>query len=95
MRSVHVAELKNRLSRYLAEVREGEELIVCDRKTPVAKVVPLGTLGDLDADELTLVAAGLLRPPEVRLPASFWSMPLPRVRGNRAVDALIADREGE
>lgn len=35
-----VAELKARLSEYLAGVRAGETLVVCDRNTPIARIVP-------------------------------------------------------
>jgi len=40
MKSVKVSELKARLSAYLAEVRRGETVIVCDRNTPIARLVP-------------------------------------------------------
>lgn len=37
---VKTAELKNNLSRYLRRVREtGEEIIVCDRDEPIARIV--------------------------------------------------------
>ena len=40
MKSAKVSELKARLSAYLAEVRRGETVIICDRNTPVARLVP-------------------------------------------------------
>ena len=40
MRSVNVAELKNRLSKYLTFAKGGEEIIIRDRNLPVAKLVP-------------------------------------------------------
>jgi len=40
MNSVNIADLKNNLSRYLAKVREGAELTVLDRDTPVARILP-------------------------------------------------------
>jgi prevent-host-death family protein len=40
MRSVNVAELKNRLSKYLTFARSGEEVVIRDRNLPVAKLVP-------------------------------------------------------
>lgn len=40
MNSVNIADLKNNLSRYLARVREGAELTVLDRETPVARILP-------------------------------------------------------
>jgi hypothetical protein len=35
MRSVNVAELKNRLSMYLSFARSGEEVVIRDRNLPV------------------------------------------------------------
>ena len=35
-----VSELKARLSAYLAAVRRGETVLVRDRRTPIAKLVP-------------------------------------------------------
>jgi antitoxin (DNA-binding transcriptional repressor) of toxin-antitoxin stability system len=39
MRSVNVAELKNRLSKYLSFAKGGEEVMIRDRNLPVAKLV--------------------------------------------------------
>ena len=36
MRSVNVAELKNRLSKYLTFAKGGEEIVIRDRNLPVA-----------------------------------------------------------
>ena len=35
-----IAELKARLSAYLAAVRGGASLVVCDRNTPIARITP-------------------------------------------------------
>jgi antitoxin (DNA-binding transcriptional repressor) of toxin-antitoxin stability system len=40
MNSVNIADLKNNLSRHLARVREGAELTVLDRDTPIARILP-------------------------------------------------------
>ena len=37
---VQIAELKSRLSEHLRTVRGGQPLIVMDRKTPIAQIVP-------------------------------------------------------
>ena len=66
MRSVNVAELKNRLSKYLTFAKGGEEVVIRDRNLPVAKLVPFSAEG-ADDQELMLVAAGKLRLPSVRL----------------------------
>jgi prevent-host-death family protein len=38
---VQISQLKAKLSAYLQGVRKGGELIVMDRKTPVARIVPI------------------------------------------------------
>lgn len=39
MKSAQVAELKARLSHFLRLVRKGEEVVVLDRRQPIAKLV--------------------------------------------------------
>jgi antitoxin (DNA-binding transcriptional repressor) of toxin-antitoxin stability system len=95
VRSVNIAALKNGLSRYLSEVRQGEELLIRDRKTPIAKIVPLAQAGEPEAEDLALAAEGKLRLPEAALPASFWAMPAPRVALKRVVAAVEAERDEE
>ncbi len=95
MRSVNIAALKNELSRYLSEVRQGEELLIRDRKTPIAKIIPLAQAGEPEAEDLALAAEGKLRLPEAALPGSFWSMPAPRVTLKRVVAAVEAERDEE
>jgi prevent-host-death family protein len=41
MHAIGVRELKNRLTRYLALVREGERIVVTDRGKPVAVLGPV------------------------------------------------------
>lgn len=41
MKEVKIAQLKSQLSKYLQYVRLGGEVIVKDRDTPVARLVPL------------------------------------------------------
>jgi len=41
--SAKISEFKNRLSEFLGHVRSGEQLIVYDRKTPIARVIPFAT----------------------------------------------------
>ena len=41
MKSVNIAEFKNRLSVYLNDVKASEEILVRDRNQPVAKIVTL------------------------------------------------------
>ena len=62
MRSVNVAELKNRLSKYITFAKGGEEVVIRDRNLPVAMLVPFSA-EDADDQDLLLVAAGKLRLP--------------------------------
>ena len=41
MRTVKIGDLKARLSAHLHRVRQGEEVLVCDRNEPVARIVPV------------------------------------------------------
>ena len=92
-RAVSIAELKDKLSAYLAEVRRGEEILVRDRSVPIAKIVPLERLSSSDAEEVALAAEGKLRLPERPLPASFWRTRAPKVARHRLMEALRAERE--
>ena len=41
MKQVRIADLKARLSEYLRAVRRGDTIVVLDRDTPVARIVPV------------------------------------------------------
>jgi len=58
MKSVTIAELKNRLSEYLNDVKAGEEILVRDRNQPVARIVPLARSRDEDEELLALASQG-------------------------------------
>ena len=62
-----VSELRAKLSGYLALVRRGATVTVCDRKTPIARLVRFdGDHGGLEVRE-PINAAGLPALPNVRL----------------------------
>ncbi len=93
MRSVNVAKLKDQLSKYLTFAKGGEEIVIRDRNLPVAKLVPFTAEG-ADEQELSLVAAGKLRLPIERLDIkALLKIPTGTVEGNKAVEALLTDRE--
>jgi len=93
MRSVNIADLKNHLQAYLDQVRQGEEILIKDRREPIAKIVPFSTAEPLDEEEKALAVTGELKPRRQLLPESFWSTPAPRVSLKRAVAAVVADRD--
>jgi len=75
MRSVNIGELKARLSEHLRWVRSGEEVLVCDRNKPVARIVPCHT-EDQSERERRLIARGILTPPlEKRARRVRWPQP--------------------
>jgi len=90
MRSTNIADLRNRLTRYLKEVRAGEEIVVCDRQRPIARIVPF-TVDD--ADDAALVASGLMRKGSGVLPPSFWKARRAPVTRQAAAAAVRADRD--
>jgi antitoxin (DNA-binding transcriptional repressor) of toxin-antitoxin stability system len=93
MRSVNIAELKDRLSAYLVFARNGEEIVIRDRNLPVAMLVPF-SVGDASEDELMLVAAGKMRLPKAPLNAkALWKVRTGTVPANKAMEALLQDRE--
>lgn len=81
MRSVNIAELKQHLSSYLKEVRAGKEIIIRDRNTPIARLMPLDQRNDQEAELLELAAQGKIRLGEGNgiLDESFWDLPAPSV----------------
>lgn len=46
MKSAKISDLKAHLSAYLADVRRGETIIVCDRAVPIARLAPLDESDD-------------------------------------------------
>jgi prevent-host-death family protein len=63
MRSVNIGDLKARLSAHIQRVRRGEEVLVCERNKPVARIIPIRLEGRSD-QERRLIARGV-RP-------NFW-----------------------
>jgi prevent-host-death family protein len=75
MKRVNISDLKAKLSAHIQLVRDGEEVMVCDRNRPVARIVPVG-LEDQSAQERRLVARGVLAPP-LKKPAAQARWPHP------------------
>ena len=75
MRTVNISDLKARLSAHIQRVRKGEEVLVCDRDKPVARIVPCRP-EDHSEQERRLIARGVLTPPLKRRPSSVsWPKP--------------------
>jgi prevent-host-death family protein len=88
--TVGVRELKDNLSRYLARVRVGGEVIVTDHGRPVARVI--GIQGKTSAERLAeLVAAGQITPAPRRRRAAPRPVELP---GRGTVSDLVKEQRG-
>ena len=94
MKTAAVSELKALLSKYLAKVKAGEEVVVTDRGKPIAKIVPIKRAEmQISPHLLTLERAGLAHIGKSNLPASFWSLPRPRGKKGVALKTLLKERE--
>jgi len=95
MQTVNISDLKNNLSAWLEQVRNGEELVVKDRNTPIARLMPLAAGVYLDAEEESLVAAGLMRLPLEKKNDDFLDFPAPDVSIDVIRAAIRAERDEE
>ncbi len=84
MTTTGIADLKSRLSHYLRGVRRGGQVVVLDRDTPVARIVPYAASGR----ELTIrkPRAGAVAPGAVVLPARLGLK-------RDIVELLLAERQ--
>ncbi len=90
MKVIGVAELKSRLSEYLAQVKAGEEVLITDRGAPVAKLVRTGEAMGQHMEEL--VRRGIVKPGTGKLPPSFFDEPKPEDKDGSVLEALIEER---
>lgn len=80
---VGIRELRDSLSRYLAEVHSGHTVTITDRGRPIARIVPVEQLTRLEQ----LRAEGRIQP------ARKKKQPAPTpVRGNGVVSELIDEQ---
>jgi len=95
MRTAKISELKAKLSAHIQFVKNGEEVLILDRNTPVARLVP-AQLSDYDERTRRLIAKGILTPPKSARPAGFK---LPEPSGPMISDEVMEqvwreEREG-
>jgi prevent-host-death family protein len=94
MKTVNIGELKAKLSAHIRGVRRGEEVLVCDRNRPVARIVPCH-LEEHTEQERRLVAQGVLAPPNKLRSASLsWPDPPGHVSDETMERVWREEREG-
>jgi prevent-host-death family protein len=81
---VGIRDLKNNLSRYLAQLVDGDEIVVTDRGRAIAKIIPTGRERTIDR----LIDEGIVTP------ASSLKRPAPRkrVRATKPVSPLVGEQ---
>jgi len=97
MKKTKIADLKNKLSQYLEKVKKGETILVLDRTTPVARIVPVEAPSSLKPREeeawlRRLEANGVIHRGAGKGVPDIWRKPPPGRRPVGAVDALIQER---
>jgi prevent-host-death family protein len=92
MTLVSIAELKARLSEFIALAKRGEDVIVTDRGRPVAQLTPLhgATADNARLDEL--IRAGAVRTPAKKLPKTFLTPAGKPDRTGALLNALLEER---
>lgn len=96
MKRASITYTKNHLSRLLGMVREGETILVVDRRKPVARIEPVDR-SELGTDDRLspLVEKGVVSMPRKRLDLeAFLAEDMPESEtGASVVDALLLERE--
>lgn len=83
---VGIREIKNRFSHYLRRVKQGETLVITERNTPVARLVPIQM--QVPPELLSLVEAGLVcwkggKPQGLTVP--------PAVKGGKTLAEMVTE----
>ena len=96
MKKAKIGELRNGLSRYLDHVRAGGRVLIYDRDTPIAEIVPLSK-SKKDRDEERLVRLerkGLITRGSGKGMLEWLKHHKPiRIKGASLVDAILEERE--
>ncbi len=94
MNTAGVAELKARLTQYLKQVKSGNEILITERGSPAAKLVPIDATQKRDDRRRRLAAGGLLKLGKHRLPKSLLVPPKgPANIGEDVLSALRSERD--
>ena len=94
MKTVNISDLKAPLSSHIQFVRDGEEVLVCDRNKPVARIVPV-QLHEYSDQQKKLIARGVMVPPLKKRPTQdSWPQPPGNVSDEIMERLWREEREG-
>jgi prevent-host-death family protein len=93
MKIASISEAKNGLSALIDRVKAGASVLIVDRGRPVARLEPVGTLGEEEAVLDALFRDGMVRRGRGSIPKTIITTapPSPK-RGASALRALIEER---
>ena len=89
MRTAKISELKAKLSAHIQFVKNGEEVLILDRNTPVARLVSAGPYEDYDERTRRLIAKGIITPPKMPRPEGYK---LPEPPGPNCISQEVMDQ---
>ena len=81
---VGIRDLRNHLSKYIAGVARGDELVVTDHGQAVARILPIAVPRPIDR----LVAEGLVHPSAIKP----RSRPVRRIKTKEPIGGLVAEQ---
>ncbi|HEY2381595.1 MAG TPA: type II toxin-antitoxin system prevent-host-death family antitoxin [Terriglobia bacterium] len=84
MKTTNVSELKAKLSAFLAEVRRGGTVLVYDRSTPIARLVPV----EDEPDDLVVIEASAS-------PSDLKRIKRVRPRKRIDLDSILREARGD
>ena len=90
-----VSELKAGLSRYLEQVKRGEQIVVTERGRTIAKIVPvpiseddqMARMRDMERRGLIIING------DGRIPPEYWKLDLPKDPEGLVLKALLEERD--
>ena len=95
MKKANIAYARNNLSKLIAQVREGDSILIMDRQKPVAKLEPITEdYSDMEHPASDLIRRGLVRAPEKRPDLDPLQENLPDSKGD-ILTLLLSEREEE
>jgi prevent-host-death family protein len=94
VKTVSITDLKAKLSAHIQLVKRGQEIIICERNKPVARIVPC-SVEDYSEREKRLIASGVIAPArKKRKEPVSWPKPAGHVSDEVMKRIWQEEREG-
>jgi prevent-host-death family protein len=95
MKAAKVSELKAGLSKYLARVKRGEQIVITERGRTIAKIIPvLPAEADEEERIRELERLGIASAPKYPgVPPEYWTLELPKDPEGLVLKGFLRDRE--